>query len=123
MALATNSTSGCKRILYAVRRATNGSHLVGTVVNQHARVTAGGPYNLTAYFGGYLNSQLVGTMLQQGQDNCQTSGPHTMQWYVQGPYGTSLWRNTTLPDENTCVLCFWPYYAWQNYEYTWSFWS
>lgn len=121
---ATNSVTGCKRILYDMRRYTNSQH-IGTITYQHSRVPSTVYANLNASGSGFLNQASLGTMLYTSEDNCFTTGRHVMDWYTPGAASQSLGRNTGhIPPENDCWdNCMQIYYYLQSYEYTWSFWS
>ncbi len=127
---AYNASSGCKRILYDMFRYTNPAQKIGTIVNQHSQATSTSYFNLYTSSSGYQNSGIVGTMVGAGQDNCTSSGPHTMQWYTNSS-ATNVTKNASspcttsscIPYESGCVLCYRPYGIWQTYEWLFTFYS
>ena len=116
----TNAPTGCKRLLSDVYR-VNWSHL-GTVTNQHSSTGGSNYFNLYVSAAGYQNAAAVGAMIQSG-DNCQTSGPHAMQWYSNDSASNTSKNTTTLPYESGCYGCGWLYNSWSTYEWLFSFWT
>ncbi len=115
-----NAPTGCKRIWSDLYR-VNWSY-IGAVANQHSQAAGTNYFNLYASGGGYNNEGVIGSMLQSG-DNCQSSGPHTMQWYTNSS-GGSVSKNTSgLPLESGCVLCGWQYNRWATYEWLFTYWT
>lgn len=111
---------GCKRIVSAVKRLSDGG-VFGSVVNQHSY--RGGTYNSVVYSrsSGYQNTANVGYMVPYQQDNCTTTGDHTMQWYESGNYDTGYGKDSSIPTECQCCGCGTPYDVWNVWEYYFSF--
>jgi hypothetical protein len=116
-----NSTSGCYRRWTDLYR-VNWSY-IGTITNQH--VHHGGTVYANLYgsgfpTAGYNNEGAIASMIQSG-DNCQTTGPHTMQWYTNSSGGNIIKNTSTLPFESGCDECNTPYNRWATYEWRVSF--
>jgi hypothetical protein len=114
----SNSTYGCYRIWEDINGASSGAY-IGTVTEQHSRNVGGGYENFYTSGSGILNSAVVGSMIMSG-DNCNSSGPHDMQWYYNYS-GTNTTKNTSIPDEHCCNYPYNPYGYLTTYEYLWNF--
>jgi hypothetical protein len=114
------SESPCKRVVADVKRVSDWG-LFGSVVNTHSRSSGSSYWNLYASTAGKFASAVVGSFVPAGQDNCQSSGPHTHQHYLSGDYDTYFYKNPGMPTEQQCVLCGWQYPPADLYSYEYRF--
>jgi len=115
-------TTGCYRIESDVKRISDYA-VFGKVVALHSTRPASTAYaNIYSKSSGYQNAAGVGSMVPQGQDNCQSGGPHTHQYYQSGPSQDQSGKNGGMPTECSC-LCNTSYGIWTTYEYYFKFWS
>jgi len=115
--------TGCYRIESDVMRISDWA-LFGKVVALHSTRPASTQYaNIYSRSSGTQNAAGVGSMVPQGQDNCQSEGPHTHQYYESGPNDDQSGKNGGMSTECQCCGCNDPYGIWITYEYYFKFWS
>lgn len=92
-------------------------------MNTHSRATSGVYWNIFSSTAGVYSSAVVGTFVPAGQDNCQSTGPHTHQYYLSGDNDTYFSKNSAMPTEQRCYGCGRQYYPrdLRSYEYRFDF--
>ncbi len=112
--------TGCKRVVARILRISDWERF-GSVVSQHTQAPSSYYANISANSGWRKNSAVVGSFLDPAEDNCYTTGKHTHQHYLSGPYDITYWKNPQFPNEKQCYHCGMERSIWQWGEYTFTF--